>query len=116
MKQITIREFCLRPSEYLNNLPFKFLRYGRVVAIVSPPDMDPKVKEVVEKIKTLPKRDPVPPGMVKYETTYVPEKIKQKPPVEVEFHLSAPIMGERFWVCPHGNESGQCIEGCVRKK
>jgi hypothetical protein len=114
MKQVPVRDFQLRANDYLSELPIALTRYGRVVAIVQSPDMDPKVKEVVERIKTLPKRDPVPLGMVKKETTYVPEKIKQKPPVEVEFHLSAPIMGERFWVCPHGNESGQCIEGCVK--
>jgi hypothetical protein len=113
MKQISVREFQINPTESLSSLPVELTRYGRVVAVVHPPDMDPKVKEVVEKIKTL-KRDPVPLGMVKRETVYVPEKVKVKPPVKVEFHLSAPIGGSRFWLCPHQNESGQCPEGCVR--
>jgi len=36
MKQINIREFCLRPASYLKELPITLTRYGKSIASIIP--------------------------------------------------------------------------------
>lgn len=102
-----MREFQLNAPQLLNQLPISLTRYGRVVAVVQPPELDKKVAEVVDKLKTLKKIDPAPLGMVKKEVTYVE-------PQKVNFHDKI-VAGTKFRVCPHENESGQCPQGCVEE-
>ena len=75
MKTVSMREFQLNAPSLLDDLPIQLTKYGRVVAIIQPPEKDEKVQEVVKKIKTLKtsklEADPTPLGMKKVEETFV---------------------------------------------
>jgi hypothetical protein len=107
MKTITLREFCLRPASYIKELPITLTSYDKPVACIVPySDLrgdDKKNLPKIEKEHVQP--DPQPVGMKKVETVYAP-------PQEVYFRQIT-VAGQKFRVCPHRNESGQCPMGCV---
>lgn len=120
MKQISVREFQINPTEALSDLPVALTRYGRVVAIVSSPEKDPKVAEVERKLSALKPHQIIPvagdpkgftagdlpsPGVIEYPAGGPLPKV-------VPFTFNE---NWRVWVCPHQNESGQCPLGCIRK-
>ena len=45
MVTISLREFQLKPSKYVNNLPIGLTRYGRVIAILSFPGKEEAIEE-----------------------------------------------------------------------
>ena len=128
MKQITIREFCLRPAFYLEDLPISLVRYSRVVAIVSDPEKDPKIAEVEAKLAKLPIK-PMPKKFVK-EVAKLEKTLDDMAGVQItEFGLDyegkppktqvVPFtLNKNFnvWVCAHNNEEGYCPMGCRRAK
>jgi hypothetical protein len=63
MKEVSLRDFQLKPTKYLKDLPIVLTRYGRAIAIIQvahlPPDDLPnalKEKEIKPKEKKLPEK------------------------------------------------------------
>lgn len=114
MKQISVRQFQINPTDALSDLPIALTRYGRVVAIVNGPEKDGKIQEVIDKLNKMPKKvgGMVSPEkrVIEYPEGHLPPIGPVGPPVLVKFTLNR-VWGIRL--CPHQNESGQCPMGCV---
>lgn len=50
MRQVTVRELQINPSDEFDNLPFEVTRYGRVVAVVSLPGEKINTQKAVAKM------------------------------------------------------------------
>lgn len=110
MKQINIREFCLRPASYLKELPVTLTRYGKPVASIIPVGSFKISSEVLEEKDLTPKAMtptlPLKPAVMEYDSeAVVATRV-------VPFTLNK---AWKIWVCPHNNESGQCPMGCIRE-
>lgn len=113
---IPLRDFQLRANDYLDKLPISLTRYGHVVAIVSAPEEDEKVVEIKKQIENLHSK-PVIKEMPHIEPNpdeFYSEPMTKPIPNPVHFHVS-PLDGKTR-VCPHNNEAGQCLLGCVDDK
>lgn len=99
MKVLTLREFQLKPSKYLDSLPLTLTKYGRSICCVvpcnaaTPAIVNPTALGEVSKPKQV---------------------IKDKAP-KLKAGIFHPVWfgGKSFQVCEHGNESGQCPQGCI---
>jgi len=55
MKQITLREFCLRPASHLKELPITLVAYGKPVASIIPVNSFKVSSEVLKEEDLMPK-------------------------------------------------------------
>jgi antitoxin (DNA-binding transcriptional repressor) of toxin-antitoxin stability system len=95
MKNINIREFCLRPASYLKELPIILTRYGKPVASIVSVDSF-KISSHVLKEEEL---------VVKPMTPTPPLE-----PVVTQF-----ITQKQIKLCKHGFALGNCKFGCTKE-
>jgi antitoxin (DNA-binding transcriptional repressor) of toxin-antitoxin stability system len=96
MKQISMREFQLNASQLIEDLPIALTRYGRVVAIVIPPEEDEKVADIKQQLKN------IKPGtsseVIKAKVYDVVAELPTTPVKEFWFN------GKKYLVDENGNE------------
>ena len=51
MKKVSLRNFQLKPSKYINDLPIALTRYGKVIAFIKKKLNGKTVKKLIEKKK-----------------------------------------------------------------
>lgn len=97
MKQINIREFCLRPASYLKELPITLTRYGSPVASIIPFKSFKVSDELIDEKDLIPKpMAPTPP--IKPKVYDIIEELPTQPPKTFFFN------GHKYEVDEFGNE------------